>query len=122
MPYYETLFPVRHDGARYEPPDVVEMSDEDAQVLLAAGVIKPAAAPPSQSVEQPLNAIIVKGIFAEANVAKAEKPTLAQAIKILAKNVDIGVAEDGIKVIIDPQTLTQEMLDDVWDKYAGDGK
>ena len=42
MPHYELLYPVRHDGVRYEPPAMVELSEDQAQVLLGAGVLAPA--------------------------------------------------------------------------------
>lgn len=49
------------------------------------------------------------------------KPTLKKAIEMLDRHCDAGTTEDGIRLTIDPQTLTQEMLDTAWILYLDPG-
>lgn len=117
MPHYAILYPVRHDGVRYEPPAVLELDETEAAALLAAAVLKPAAVPPPEPPQTgvlALTAEIVAQVFAELGLGKSKQPTLAQAVRILAKDTDAGVTDDGIRLVIDPQTLTQELLDEAW--------
>ena len=49
------------------------------------------------------------------------KPTLKKAVEMLERHRDAGTTEDGIRLTIDPQTLTQEMLDTAWILYLDPG-
>ncbi|MDO4776312.1 MAG: hypothetical protein Q4A06_02540 [Cardiobacteriaceae bacterium] len=122
MPHYELLYPVRHDGVRYEPPAVVEMSEPEAAALLAAGIVNAAAMPAAEAAPQTgvldLTPQIVAQVFAERAVKTDKQPTLAQAVRILGKNTDAGTTDDGIRLVIDPKTLTQELLDEAWGIYT----
>lgn len=132
MPHYELLYPVRHDGVRYEPPAVVEMDELEVVLLLAAGIVKAAAMQPSPDITQAnaetfapqtgvldLTPQIVAQVFADRAVKTDKQPTLAQAVKILAKDTDAGTTDDGIRLVIDPKTLTQTMLDEAWGIHTG---
>lgn len=132
MPHYELIYPVRHDGVRYEPPAVVEMDEPEAAALLAAGIVKAAAMQPSPDTTQTdaetpppqtgvldLTPDIVAQVFTDLGLGKAKQPTLAQAVKILGKNTDAGTTDDGIRLSINPQELTQTMLDLAWGIYTG---
>ena len=121
MPHYAILYPVRHDGVRYEPPAVLELDETEAAALLATAVLKPAAVPPPEPPQTgvlALTAEIVAQVFADQGVRKDKQPTLAHAIKILGKNTDAGTTDDGIRLVIDPKTLTQTMLDEAWGMYT----
>jgi len=41
MPKYHVVVPVKHDGERYTPGDIVEISETDSSPLLVAGAIEP---------------------------------------------------------------------------------
>ena len=62
---------------------------------------------------------VVVGILYEEKPDR--KPTLKKAIEMLEKHRDAGTTEDGIRLTIDPQTLTQEMLDTAWILYLDPG-
>lgn len=49
------------------------------------------------------------------------KPTLKKAVEMLERHRDAGTTQDGIRLTIDPQTLTQEMLDTAWILYLDPG-
>lgn len=62
---------------------------------------------------------VVVGILYEEKPDR--KPTLKKAIEMLDRHRDAGTTEDGIRLTIDPQTLTQEMLDTAWILYLDPG-
>lgn len=62
---------------------------------------------------------VVVGILYEEKPDR--KPTLKKAIEMLERHRDAGTTEDGIRLTIDPQTLTQEMLDTAWILYLDPG-
>jgi len=62
---------------------------------------------------------VVVGILYEEKPDR--KPTLKKAIEMLERYRDAGTTEDGIRLTIDPQTLTQEMLDTAWILYLDPG-
>ena len=62
---------------------------------------------------------VVVGILYEEKPDR--KPTLKKAIEMLERHRDAGTTEDGIHLTIDPQTLTQEMLDTAWILYLDPG-
>lgn len=123
MPHFELIYPVRHDGVRYEPPAVVEMGKLEAATLLAAGIVKAAAMQAAETAPQTgvldLTPQIVAQVFADRAVKTDKQPTLAQAVKILAKDTDAGTTDDGISLVIDHKTLTQAMLDEAWGIHTG---
>ena len=49
------------------------------------------------------------------------KPTLKKAVEMLERHRHAGTTEAGIRLTIDPQTLTQEMLDTAWILYLDPG-
>lgn len=62
---------------------------------------------------------VVVGILYEEKPDR--KPTLKKAVEMLERHRDAGTTEDGIRLTIDPQTLTQEMLDTAWILYLDPG-
>ena len=62
---------------------------------------------------------VVVGILYEEKPDR--KPTLKKAVEMLERHRDAGTTEDGIHLTIDPQTLTQEMLDTAWILYLDPG-
>lgn len=62
---------------------------------------------------------VVVGILYEEKPDR--KPTLKKAVEMLDRHHDAGTTEDGIRLTIDPQTLTQEMLDTAWILYLDPG-
>ena len=62
---------------------------------------------------------VVVGILYEEKPDR--KPTLKKAVEMLDRHRDAGTTEDGIRLTIDPQTLTQEMLDTAWILYLDPG-
>lgn len=62
---------------------------------------------------------VVVDIFCEEKPDR--KPTLKKAIEILGRHRDAGTTEDGIHLTIDPQALTQDMLDTAWLIYLDPG-
>lgn len=62
---------------------------------------------------------VVVGILYEEKPDR--KPTLKKAIEMLDRHRDAGATEDDIRLTIDPQTLTQEMLDTAWILYLDPG-
>ena len=62
---------------------------------------------------------VVVGILYEEKPDR--KPTLKKAIEMLDRHRDAGATEDGIRLTIDPQTLTQAMLDTAWILYLDPG-
>ena len=62
---------------------------------------------------------VVVGILYEEKPDR--KPTLKKAIEMLDRHRDAGTTEDGIRLTINPQTLTQEMLDTAWILYLDPG-
>lgn len=94
---------------------------------------EPANAPPAEAHEQTeaandpvavegeleLTPEVVVGILYEEKPDR--KPTLKKAVEMLERHHDAGTTEDGIRLTIDPQTLTQEMLDTAWILYLDPG-
>lgn len=62
---------------------------------------------------------VVVGILYEEKPDR--KPTLKKAVEMLERHRDAGTTEDGIRLTINPQTLTQEMLDTAWILYLDPG-
>ena len=62
---------------------------------------------------------VVVGILYEEKPDR--KPTLKKAVEMLDRHRDAGTTEDGIHLTIDPQTLTQDMLDTAWLIYLDPG-
>lgn len=62
---------------------------------------------------------VVVGILYEEKPDR--KPTLKKAVEMLERHRDAGTTEDGIRLTIDPQTLTQEMLDTAWILFLDPG-
>ena len=62
---------------------------------------------------------VVVGILYEEKPVR--KPTLKKAVEMLDRHRDAGMTEDGIHLTIDPQELTQEMLDTAWILYLDPG-
>lgn len=146
---YTVLQPLRHNGTRYEAGDVIDdIDDAVAAGLIERGLIlladigealqqdiapAPANAPPAEAHEPTeaandpvavegeleLTPEVVVGILYEEKPDR--KPTLKKAIEMLDRHRDAGTTEDGIRLTIDPQTLTQEMLDTAWILYLDPG-
>ena len=62
---------------------------------------------------------VVVGILYEEKPDR--KPTLKKTVEMLERHRDAGTTEDGIRLTINPQTLTQEMLDTAWILYLDPG-
>lgn len=146
---YTVLQPLRHNGTRYEAGDVIDdIDDAVAAGLIERGLIlladigealqqdiapAPANAPPAEA-HEPTEAandpvavegeleltpeVVVSILYEE---KPDRKPTLKKAIEMLERHRDAGTTEDGIRLTIDPQTLTQEMLDTAWILYLDPG-
>ena len=62
---------------------------------------------------------VVVGILYEEKPDR--KPPLKKSVEMLERHRDAGTTEDGIRLTINPQTLTQEMLDTAWILYLDPG-
>ena len=100
-----------------EPPAIAPANETETEE--APEPTEAANDPVAVEGELELTPEVVVGILYEEKPDR--KPTLKKAVEMLERHRDAGTTEDGIRLTIDPQTLTQEMLDTAWILYLDPG-